>query len=171
MSIRPGADVPDVEHLLREYDGMIARIAASYEFHPARAQDLTQEILIAVWRAWSSFRGECSARTFVARIAHYRSVTHVAKVTRRPAEAELAIDLPCALPLPEMLVMEDQMQQRLRAALQRLPLAYRQVATLLLEGFTTAEVADSLGITPNAVAIRSTRARTMLRNFMGTQHD
>lgn len=72
-----GADIPGIEQLLRRYDGLISLIAASYEFHPARAQDLTQEILIAVWRAWPSFRGECSERTFVARIAHYQAITHV----------------------------------------------------------------------------------------------
>lgn len=50
------ADVSGIDQLLRKYDGLISRIAASYEFHPSRAQDLTQEILIAVWRAWPSLR-------------------------------------------------------------------------------------------------------------------
>jgi DNA-directed RNA polymerase specialized sigma24 family protein len=47
-----------------------------------------------------------------------------------------------------------------------LPLTYREVAVLMLEGFTPAEVADTLGLTANAVAIRGTRARNMLRALM-----
>jgi DNA-directed RNA polymerase specialized sigma24 family protein len=39
---------------------------------------------------------------------------------------------------------------------------------LMLEGFTPPEVADTLGLTTNAVAIRATRARGMLRALMET---
>ena len=41
----------------------------------------------------------------------------------------------------------------------------------MLEGFTPAEVADTLGITANAVAIRGTRARDMLRALMEARHE
>lgn len=158
-----------IEALLREHGRMIARIVSSYEANREHARDLTQDILIALWRAWPSFRGECSSRTFVARIAHHRCVSHVAKAARRPLESELGADLHCDRPSPECLAIEDEAHRRLAAALLRLPLAYRQVATLLLEGFSTAEVADALGITPNAVAIRSSRARTLLRDLMGAE--
>jgi RNA polymerase sigma factor (sigma-70 family) len=158
-----------IEAMLREHGRMIARIASSYEADHEHARDLTQDILIALWRAWPSFRGECSARTFVARIAHHRCVSHVAKATRRPRESELDADLHCDGPSPERLAIEDEAHRQLSAALLRLPLAYRQVATLLLEGFSTAEVADALGITTNAVAIRSTRARALLRDLMGAE--
>jgi RNA polymerase sigma factor (sigma-70 family) len=158
-----------IEALLREHGRMIARIASSYEANREQARDLTQDILLALWRAWPSFRGECSARTFVARIAHHRCVSHVARAARRPVESEIGTELHCDRPSPEALVLEDEAHRRLAAALLRLPLAYRQVATLLLEGFSTGEAADALGITTNAVAIRSSRARMLLRELMGVE--
>jgi RNA polymerase sigma-70 factor (ECF subfamily) len=158
-----------IDALLREHGGMVARIAASYEANAELARDLTQEILIAVWRASASFRGACSMRTFVARIAHHRCVSHVARAVRKPMELELGVDLPCAHPSPADLVIADELRSRLAAAVLRLPLAYRQVASLLLEGFSTIEVADALGISANAVAIRSSRARSMLRDLIGTE--
>ena len=48
-----------------------------------------------------------------------------------------------------------------------LPLSLREVAVLLLEGFSPGEIADTLGITPNAVSLRGTRAREMLRQWLG----
>jgi hypothetical protein len=42
---------------------------------------------------------------------------------------------------------------RVLAAVRQLPLASRQVATLTLEGFAPAEVAQVLGLTVNAVAV------------------
>ena len=50
---------------------------ASTRRDPERARDLAQDILVAVWRAWPAFRGQCSERTYVARIAQYRIATHV----------------------------------------------------------------------------------------------
>ena len=52
------------------------------------------------------------------------------------------------------------------AVVRTLPIAYREVAILLLEGFSPAEISDTLGLTPNAVAIRGTRARDLLRALL-----
>ena len=59
--------------LLHEHDRALRRLAASYERDPSRQQDLVQEIWLAVWQALPRFRGECSERTFVFRIAHNRA--------------------------------------------------------------------------------------------------
>ena len=58
---------------------------------------------------------------------------------------------------------------RLASAVRSLPLAYRQTAMLALEGLTPKEIADVLGITTNAVAIRMSRAKELLRRLMGDQ--
>jgi RNA polymerase sigma-70 factor (ECF subfamily) len=155
------------EHMLKDHGPLIARIAASYEADKELARDLTQEILLAVWRALPSFRADSSLRTFVARIAHNRAVTHIARAAKLPESVELPVELPCPAPPVETMVMEHDRQLRTLAAVQKLPLAYRQVATLTLEGFTPSEVALALGLTVNAVAIRSTRARALLRSLLG----
>ena len=62
--------------------------------------------------------------------------------------------------------MRQDQRARLLALVRTLPVAYREVALLLLEDFTPAEVADTLGISANAVAIRGTRAREMLRALL-----
>ena len=49
-------------------------------------------------------------------------------------------------------------------AVQSLPVNQRQVVTLMLEGFSYAEIADVLGITETNVGARLTRARQMLRH-------
>jgi len=53
------------------------------------------------------------------------------------------------------------------ASVQALPLSLRQVALLTLEGLALAEISDVLGISANAVAIRLSRAKGMLRRNLG----
>jgi RNA polymerase sigma factor (sigma-70 family) len=153
--------------VLREHGALIARIAASYEADRELARDLTQEILLAVWRALASFREESSQRTFVARIAHNRAISHVARAANLPDMVQVSEELTSALPIPETVVLQQDQSRQLLAAVQQLPLPYRQVATLVLEDFTPAEIAQILGLSVNAVAIRTSRARALLRALLG----
>jgi len=162
----PPAERATLDRILRDYSGLAHRLASSYEADPEIARDLTQEILVAIWRAWPAFRQQCSERTYVARIAHYRIATHVDRALRKPRFSELSEDIPSVELSPEELVMRDDQRARLLAMVRTLPVAYREVALLLLEDFTPAEVADTLGISANAVAIRGTRARELLRALL-----
>jgi RNA polymerase sigma factor (sigma-70 family) len=154
--------------ILRDHAALARRMAASHESNPEAVRDLAQEILVAVWRAWPAFRRQCSERTYVARIAHNRIVSHIARAVRQPPLAELSDELPSAGLSPEESAIQQSDQQRLLVLVRTLPLAYREVAVLMLEGFSPAEVAETLGITINAVAIRATRARATLRALMET---
>jgi len=153
------------EQIVQEHDPMIKRIAASYEAETHLAEELVQEIYFAIWRALPSFRGEASVRTFVARIATNRSVTHVARALRSAPSLELTdqFEAPGASPESRAITLDG--QTRLIAAVRGLPLAYRQPAMLTLEGLSPKEIADSLGITTNAVAIRMSRAKELLRSL------
>lgn len=154
--------------LLQEHGRSLRRLAASYERDPARQEDLMQDIWFAVWRALPRFRDECSERTFVFRIAHNRAVSHVDHWQRRRTDLlddQAPIEAP--QPNPEHAVSQQERHERLRRAVQGLPLSMRQVVVLTLEGLSYAEVADILGITVNNVAVRLTRARAELGRLLG----
>ena len=156
-----------LERILREYAPMCQRMAAIHEAIPERSRDLAQDILVAVWRAWPAYRGQCSERTYVARIAQYRIATHIARAVREPPLAPLTENLPAREISPEEAVIRGDERARLAGCVRRLPVSLREVAVLLLEGFTLAEIADTLGITQNAVSLRALRAREMLRELLG----
>jgi RNA polymerase sigma factor (sigma-70 family) len=155
------------EQIALEHAGMIRRIAASYEAEAHLAEELVQDIYFALWRALPSFRGDSSLRTFVARIATNRAVTHVARAARAPLFLELDDQIPADGDTVEGRAIRLDNAATLLSAVRRLPLGFRHVATLTLEGLTPKEVADALGITTNAVAVRLSRAKTILRTLIG----
>ena len=67
------------DELLLAYGPSLARLAASYARGASEHDDLFQEIALAIWRALPSFRGDCSERTFVFRIAHNRGISCLAR--------------------------------------------------------------------------------------------
>jgi RNA polymerase sigma-70 factor (ECF subfamily) len=158
---------PSFEDVVRDHGPMIQRIAAAHEADAGMREDLAQDILYALWRALPGFRGDCALRTFVARIATNRAVTHVQRALRRPPSLELPANLPEPGAGPEQSAIAADRAERLRAAVRALPLALRETALLALEGLSQPEIAEVLGVTTNAVAVRMSRARTELRSIMG----
>ncbi len=160
---------PSFNRILSEYGPALSRLTYGYERVPEIREELTQEIALAIWQALPHFRGECSERTFVYRIAHNRALTHAYR--RHPAHQTLD-DLPEQLepidpqPHPEERVTIANRRDQLRAAIQRLQLVHRQVIMLMLEDFSQAEIAEVLGITVGNVAVRMNRARKALKQIM-----
>jgi RNA polymerase sigma factor (sigma-70 family) len=154
------------EQIAREHDAMIKRIASSHELAPYLAEELVQDIYLAIWRALPSFRKDASLRTFVARIATNRAVTHVLRALKLPRSSELSDDLPASGESPETQVIAQDRKTHLLGAVRRLPLTYRETTMLSLEGLAPGEIADVLGISPNAVAIRLSRGRELLRGLL-----
>src|SRR5580693_10499998 len=122
--------------ILSEYGAAISRLAFSYEAVASVREELVQEIALAIWKALPHFRGECSERTFVYRIAHNRGLTHVG---RRHAPQQSLDDLEETdepvdpRPHPDEHLAQINQRKRLASAVQSLPVAHKQMMVLMLE--------------------------------------
>lgn len=161
---------PIRERLFRQVtakcSGLIARIALTHEADHALRRELIQDILLAIWLALPSFRGESSLRTFVARIAQRRSVNHVVKQAREPRRVELPQNIRSGALLPDEVALEKDRKRQLAECIERLPLAQREAILLCFEGFSYAEIGEVLGITANAAMLRCQRAKAALRSII-----
>lgn len=162
----------NIEEVLSEYSGLLARIAASYESDKQLQEDLLQDISLAVWKALEKFDNKASLKTYIARIAHNRSVDHVIKHSKRNEQDfhnQNGDDHINTMGEQSDLANESINHEKsldLMSALHRLSINYRQVITMQLEGFTLNEIAKVLGIQEDAVAKRASRARKQLTMVM-----
>jgi RNA polymerase sigma-70 factor, ECF subfamily len=152
--------------LLVAHRAALSRLAGSFTRSAGDREDLLQEIAMALWRALPSFRGDCSERTFVFRIAHNRCITHLSKrrVTVSLEENEIDLEDPSAT--AEAALVEEQQRQRLLAAIRELPAIHREVLVLALEGMEYREIADVVGISESNVGVRLNRARQRLKKLL-----
>ena len=157
----------EYEHVWGLYSESLRRLAASYESAADRREDLLQEIRLALWKALPTFRGECSMRTFVYRVAHNRALTHVWRRRAQEVSSEDLSEVSDPNPGPESTAIRKADQESLMSAIRRLPVPYRQVITMVLEELPQSEIAAVLGITENNVAVRLNRARNWLRRELG----
>lgn len=158
------ADELDFERILAEHFPAISRLARSFTNSESDRQDLLQEIAIALWKALAHFRGECSERTFLFRIAHNRAVDWLSRDKTPATQADF--DLPDPSPGAEAELVRRERMGRLLNAIQRLPSGQRQTMILALEGLSYREIADVLGISESNAGARLTRARAALRECL-----
>lgn len=151
--------------LIDQYGPALRRLTGAYSPVAADADDLFQEISLALWEALPRFRVEASERTWLYRIAHNVALTTSTK-RRRRERTELA--LPDASEPPatgrgtEGDLLADERRRLLVEAIQQLPLSDRQLVLLHLEGLSAAEIEEITGITAGAVATRLSRTRDRL---------
>jgi RNA polymerase sigma-70 factor (ECF subfamily) len=154
------------DRLLAGNNSALVRLAASYTDTASDRDDLCQDIAMALWEALPRFRGECSERTFLFRIAHNRGIAHLSRRRLPRVDAEEEVEPRDPRPDPETGFSREQQGRRLMAAVQRLPVIYRQVITLTLEGMGYGEIAEVLGIGESNVGVRLTRARQLLQRYL-----
>lgn len=153
--------------LLQEHAGLLSRIAASYEADAALRDDLLQDMALALWKALPGWRRDGPLKAFVARIAHNRGATHVIGQMRRSPGTALSEHLVDKKHRPDEYTQLEQRRRCLQDAVRELPLGLRQAVTLALEGFSHAEIAVTLGIRVNNVAVRLNRAKSALAAVLG----
>jgi RNA polymerase sigma-70 factor (ECF subfamily) len=100
---------------IAEFGPAIARLAAACERDRGLQQDLLQDIHVAVWRSFATFRHQCSLRTWVYRVAH-NTAAGFARRHRRFRRAHLvSLEQLDERPWPERSRGQDSAVERLHA--------------------------------------------------------
>ena len=154
------------ERILADHGPALSRLAASYTNTLSDRDDLLQETAFAIWQALPRFRGECSERTFTFRIAHNRAISYLTRNSSQRVDPLEEIEVRDSAPGPESEYSQRQAAEKLRRAVRALPLAYRQVTMLTLEGLGYREISSVLGISESNVGTRLTRARQLLQEAL-----
>ncbi|WP_324319996.1 RNA polymerase sigma factor [Povalibacter sp.] len=70
------------EQSAREFGPALSRVAAAYESNATHRQDLLQDMHVALWRSFATYRNQCSLRTWIHRVAHNVAATHALRQKR-----------------------------------------------------------------------------------------
>jgi RNA polymerase sigma-70 factor (ECF subfamily) len=173
-----GGDPAAMERLLTRVQEMAWRFSMSVCGRAADAEDAMQEALIKTYRYTSSIREPEAFRPWL-----HRTVKNACLMSRRrrvnqpkrlesidPARAgddSASIDPPDPGRNPEQLTANSRLRGRLQDALRTLPASQRAVVVLReMQGLSTREVADAMGISEANVKTRLSRARKALQSAL-----
>lgn len=160
--------------LVETYQDRVFNLALRMSGNTDDAFDLAQEAFFRAWRGLSGFQFEASFSTWLFRLTSNVCLDWLRAKKRRPTvsltsvgneEETVQLDLPDPGMGPEELLIAAENRSTLAAAMNALPVEYRQILTLrAIDGLSYTEIAEVLQLREGTVKSRLSRARVALRN-------
>jgi RNA polymerase sigma-70 factor, ECF subfamily len=167
-------DIGAFESLVKRYDRNVFRIAQHITQNREDAEDVVQDAFLKAYQNLGQFQGQSKFYTWLVRIAVNEALM---RLRRRRPERMVSLDedvkteedsMPREIedwsPNPEQQYTQGELKDILSRTIQGLPASFRTVFVLRdVEGLSTEETADALGLSIPAVKSRLLRARLQLR--------
>jgi RNA polymerase sigma-70 factor, ECF subfamily len=167
-------DMQAFEQLIQKYDRNVFRIAQHITQNREDAEDVVQDAFLKAYQNLNKFQGNSKFYTWLVRIAVNEALMRLRK---RKTDKTVSMDedvetedgsMPREVadwsPNPEQLFGQSELGDILGKTIQGLPASFRTVFVLRdVEGLSTEETAEMLGLSVPAVKSRLLRARLQLR--------
>ena len=158
------------ELIMRRHNQRIYRTVRGIIRDESEAEDVMQQAYVNAYAHLAQFEERASFSTWLTRIAINEAFARV-----RPRALRLADDINESVmeeisskePDPEQLASAAELRRMVEAEVAALPESYRVVLMLReIEGLSTTEVSEILGVSEDVVKTRLYRAREILRSNM-----
>ena len=178
-------DFAAFEELLGRYEDKVYRLAYRIVRNETDAKEILQETFVSIWRKLDTFKGDSQFGSWVYRIATNAALMRLRAQRRHPevSTEELPIgyldNYGTPMPAgenwakrPDDQLQSSELRAHIQAAVDKLPDIYRTVFVIRdVEGLSTEETAEALGISVPTVKTRLHRARIALRDAIGGYFD
>jgi RNA polymerase sigma-70 factor, ECF subfamily len=151
--------------LIEQHRGILVKICSLYARLPEEREDLFQETIVQLWKAWPSFKGLSKFSTWMYRIALNTSISGL-----RKKKAELVyMD---HLQIPDRVHDDDAIRREqlssLYNAIRDLPEIDRAVVMLYLEDHSYEDMEEILGISQGTLRVKMARVKEKLKRTIQT---
>lgn len=156
----------EVVGLYDEFRAPIFRYAASFGISAHDAEEVAQEVFLALFRHLCAGKSRRNLRAWIFRVAHNLALRQRAAVQssarRNPGTLETAERKPDGSPNPEESYSAEQRTERLSVVMRALPEVDQRCLRLRAEGLQYREIARVTGMSLGAVAMSLARSMERL---------
>lgn len=169
---------PDFEALYQTHKDMVYNLALHFVQNIEDAQEITQDVFVAIFQSLSTFKAESTARTWIYRIAVNKSLDFIKSSKRKQRLGYVSkffgyapneeINHPASNNHPGILLENKEDLNRIFEWINELP--DKQKTALILhkiEHLPQAEVAVIMNMSPKSIESLVTRAKKNLEKKLG----
>jgi len=144
--------------MIQQNEGIIYKVASFYASEDQPISDLYQEVVLNLWKAFPSFRGESKLSTWIYRIALNTCVTFFRRTKNSPTYVDITMDI------PDIQDNSDDIKELYRL-IGMLGKIERALVLLYLDEKSYKEIADITGLTVTNVATKLSRIKEKLKQM------
>jgi RNA polymerase sigma factor (sigma-70 family) len=149
--------------IINQHRRLVYKICHLYARDPDDQQDLFQDIVLQLWRAFPSFRNESLITTGMYRVALNTAISWFRKEKRKPGLQTISgaeLQLPDLEPTIETEILHQ--------AIQHLTQIEKAIIILYLDEKSYQEISDIMGITLSNVGVKINRIKMKLEKIVKT---
>jgi RNA polymerase sigma factor (sigma-70 family) len=154
----------EFEHHIREHELLLHKVCCIYAYNTTDRQDLFQEIVIQLWKAFPKFKGEAKISTWMYRIAINTAITGL----RKKKDIIISFE-PYTLPehpVDETTALQKEEQlKELYNAIDKLNQVEKAIVMLYMEDRSYEEMEDILGINQGNLRVKINRIKDKLKQL------
>ena len=147
--------------LITNNQGLIFKVCNLYCNSREDKEDLFQDIILQLWRAYGSFNGDSKVSTWIYRIALNNAITRLRKETKREKFAELD-DNAFNIAATDNKEENEQVLQMYNA-IKKLSEVERAITLLYMDNYSYNEIAGVMGLSESNIGFNLNKIRTKLR--------
>ena len=161
------------QQLVKRHERAVYQYALRMTSNADDALDLMQETFISVCRSLADFRGDSEFKTWLLRIAHFRTVEFYRRRKWFADDSEIQqMDAEPEQSCPELAFSNQQVQQQVVVLMKQLPFEQKLIVELkFFQQQTFDAIGRQIGISTNTVKSRFYKALDKLKIILETSDD
>ena len=163
--------------LMEQHFAMIYNLALRMSGSPDDASDLTQEVMIKLFKNIGAFEGKSKFSTWVYRVAANTCLDELRKIKRKKAvsldaeyeteDGSVGYEAEDTAPTPDVSAERSELKSIVAKAVSRLGEEYRTAVILRdINGLSYTEIAEVIGCSVGTVKSRISRGRANLKEIL-----
>ena len=155
--ISPPINEREFASLINEHSRIINKVSYFYASEKLPYDDLRQEIYVNIWLGLKQFRGDSKISTWIYRVAVNSALMAIRSL--KPRIETIPMDFSILDISSEIDDMQKENLQQLYSLINRLEEIEKAIILLWLDEYSYDEIADTLGLKRNTVAIKIHRIK------------
>ncbi|MGB5820974.1 MAG: sigma-70 family RNA polymerase sigma factor [Saonia sp.] len=148
-----------------ELQGIVHKVSRMYCDNEEHRKDLFQEILIQLWKSYSSFRGDSKFSTWMYRVAINVAIQDLRKTRKKQQLFFLTNQFKDTSEEKKSEVQDEKLKLKYKA-IAGLNKVEKAIVMLHLDEKSNEEIAEIVGITQNYVRVKMNRIKTKLSKII-----
>jgi len=153
-------------NLVAANQGIIFKVCNMYCNHKEDKEDLFQDIVLQLWRAYPAFKGGSKLSTWMYRVAINTAVTRIRKESRQQRFDSLDNE---AFNIPAEENALDENIAVMYQSIKKLTEVERAITMLYMDECSYKEIAEILGLTESNVGFKLNKIKSKLRTLVNAQ--
>jgi len=139
--------------------GIVRSLCKAYYASHEDQKDAFQDVILQLWKAFDTFRGESELSTWIYRVSLNTLLAKLRRERNKITTESLITSHHIIAPIP----MADDDKELLSMVIQSLKDVDKAIVILYLEGYKNKEISQILNLTPTNVSTRINRVKSELK--------